>query len=79
MLVHDHPLLRACHWKNCVTQLRDTFQVSHLVDIGTHVRHMLMGLTPCNQLGVLLQYSMPYIKHNRLSFPMYEVACARTE
>lgn len=72
LIMSNHPIIQICHWEVFITSYENTFQVKHLVDIAKYVRGMLMGLTPCDQLGLLLQYSMPYIKHNRLSFPSYD-------
>lgn len=72
LVMTNNPILEKCNWRMCVTRLSSTFQVAHLVDIAHHVRNMLLGLTPVDQLGLLVQYSMPYIKHNRLSFPSFE-------
>lgn len=43
----------------------------HMPDIGSHVRNIVMRKTPSDTFGKLIQFSMPYIKHNRLSFPAY--------
>lgn len=47
------------------------FQFKHLPDIGIHVRNIVLKKPPSNTLGRLIQFSMPYIKHNRLSFPAF--------
>ena len=43
----------------------------HMPDIGAHVRNIVMRKSPSDTFGKLIQFSMPYIKHNRLSFPAY--------
>ena len=51
--------------------LKSVLQVHHMPDIGIHVRNIVMRQKPVDTLGKLIQFSMPYIKHNRLSFPAY--------
>ena len=41
----------------------------HLLDIGFIVRRLLLKWHCSNVLYRLYQYSMPFIKHNRLNFP----------
>lgn len=59
-------------WQSFVLESGDVMGLQHLVDIGSAVRDMLM-LAPCkNSIHRVLQYSMPYIKHNRLNFPAFD-------
>ena len=68
----DAPALRALPWQSFVLAAGDVVGLRHLVDIGSAVRDMLM-LSPCkNSIHRVLQYSMPYIKHNRLNFPAFD-------
>lgn len=47
------------------------FEPSFLPDIGFYVRTILIQEPPVDVLGKFVQYSMPYIKHNRLTFPSF--------
>jgi len=72
MEASDAPALRALPWQCFVLQARDVVRLDHLVDIGSAVRDMLMLSPYKNSIHRVLQYSMPYIKHNRLNFPAFE-------
>ena len=72
MLANEAPALQQLPWQRFVLDAKDVMGLHHLVDIGSAVRDMLM-LSPCrNSIHRVLQYSMPYIKHNRLNFPAFD-------
>lgn len=58
-------------WRYFVLREEDVCSVRDLVDIGFEVRAMLMKSGKMSIMHKLIQYSMPYIKHNRLNFPAY--------
>ena len=64
-------LLSRLPWQSFVLREQDVCTVAHLVDIGAEVRAMLMKSGKMSIMHKLIQYSMPYIKHNRLNFPSY--------
>jgi hypothetical protein len=67
------PLVARVGWRALVSSPATTFRAAHLPDIGAHVRAMVLGADDrSNQLLHLLRFSMPYIKHNRLSFVPFE-------
>ena len=65
------PMLARLPWRSFVLRECDVCTVAHLVDIGAEVRAMLMKSGKMSIMHKLIQYSMPYIKHNRLNFPSY--------
>lgn len=48
---------------------RDVFSVNSLVDIGHEIRCMVMHNNTRSTLFDLIEYSLPYVKHNRLHLP----------
>ena len=71
MLWSNDPLLDRLPWRYFVLREQDVCRVEDLVDIGFEVRAMLMKSGKMSIMHKLIQYSMPYIKHNRLNFPSY--------
>lgn len=74
LALNKDPLLQRLGWQYLTPTIDQTFQIHHLCDIGSHIRAMLMYPTTTNRLANLLRLSMPYIKHNRLSFFPFEQA-----
>ena len=61
-------------WHLMVLPSEQVFQTNSLPDIGRIIRRLLIRWSEDSVLYRLYQYSMPYIKHNRLNFPsMYRV------
>jgi len=69
LAMNRDPILRTVDWRDLVSREAHTFQACHLPDIGREVRCMILrSFDGESQLLHLMRYSMPYIKHNRLSF-----------
>jgi len=66
------PLLKALPWQSFVVCAEHVPGMKQMPDIGKEIRDMLMFMPTQNCIHRVLQYSMPYIKHNRLNFPLYE-------
>ena len=61
-------------WHLMMLNSEQVFQADLLPDIGRIIRRLLIRWSEDSVLYRLYQYSMPYIKHNRLNFPsMYRV------
>ena len=79
LAMNRDPVLDLVHWQDLVSRTEDTFQTRHLPDIGQQVRCMILRHNDDNnQMLHLLRYSMPYIKHNRLSFFAFKQARVET-
>ena len=64
-------------WYLMILHKDHVFQFNTLPDIGRIVRRLLIRWSEDSVLYRLYQYSMPYIKHNRLNFPsLYKVSTA---
>ena len=64
-------------WHLMILDDDQVFQANLLPDIGRIIRRLLIRWSEDSVLYRLYQYSMPYIKHNRLNFPsMYRVSTA---
>ena len=61
-------------WQDYILHPNDVFTVHHLVDIGHTVRQITTQQTSTSLLFRVVQYCMPYIKHNRLCF-----SCKKTD
>ena len=73
LMYNKDPVLNLVDWRDLTSQPQHTFSVEYLPDIGKHVRDMLIDHgTNDSQILMLMRYSMPYIKHNRLAFFTFE-------
>ena len=61
-------------WQSFVLQKTEVMQVRMLPDLGALVREILISSNsmPVSAMSKIMQYSMPFIKHNRMSFPVCE-------
>ena len=62
-------------WKLFMPKLAHVFSKEHLYDIGNNVRSLSAQVQSHGNNNVfarLIQYSLPYVKHNRLTFPKFE-------
>lgn len=60
-------------WKIFMPRLCDVFGIEHVHDLGNHIRALSAhNFVSTNVFSRLIQYSLPYVKHNRLTFPKYE-------
>ena len=67
--LNNHVLCKLVDVKTLVLSPSQTMQVGHLPDIGCFVRMIFTDSTHSSAFFKILHYSMPFIKHNRLSFP----------
>ena len=58
-------------WQSFVLCAQHVPGLRHMPDIGREIREMLLFLPTKSSIHRVLQYSMPYIKHNRLNFPAF--------
>jgi len=65
------PLLARLPWACFVLRAADVPGMQHMPDIGREIREMLLFMPTKSSMHKVLQYSMPYIKHNRLNFPAF--------
>jgi hypothetical protein len=66
------PLLLKMPWDCFVLRPKDVFRLDQLPDIGTFVRQLSMHRNISDNIMCrIIQYSLPYVKHNRLNFPRY--------
>ena len=69
--VSGSPLLARLPWPNFVLRAEDVPGMLHMPDIGREICEMLLFMPTKSSMHKVLQYSMPYIKHNRLNFPAF--------
>lgn len=72
MIYIQSPLLDKLSWQHFVLKPNDVFVHQSLPDIGHHVRMLSMRLENNDVMCRMIQYSLPYIKHNRLTFAKFE-------
>ena len=75
--VSASPLLAKLPWQKFVLRAEDVPGLPHMPDIGREIREMLLFMRTKSSMHKVLQYSMPYIKHNRLNFPAFADICAQ--
>lgn len=69
MILHDDPLLKMSDSWVFVLKKKHLFDVHHLPDISHCIRGMVLRNPPKSIYMDLLEYSLPYVKHNRLHLP----------
>ena len=69
MSIVKSPILSSSPWTMFVCHETHVLSSGILPDIGNDVRRMLLFESSKDLVITILQYSMPFIKHNRLSFP----------
>ena len=68
----DSPLLKFLPWQSFVLKISDVFSLDQLPDIGPCIRKLSVHRDISdNVMCRIIQYSLPYVKHNRLNFPRY--------
>jgi len=65
-------MLKRLPWSCFILRAEHVPGLRNMPDIGKEIREMLMFMPTQNSIHRVLQYSMPYIKHNRLNFPLFE-------
>jgi len=63
------PLLARLPWQCFVLRAEDVPGLKYMPDIGREIREMLLFMPTKPSMHRVLQYSMPYIKHNWLNLP----------
>ena len=69
MIKKKHPMLTEQNIDVFILKECDVFGVSHLPDLGRDIRSIFDSSKERTFVMNLIDYSMPYIKHNRLSLP----------
>jgi ferredoxin len=55
--------------RNCESTCPSGVQYGHLVDIGRNIRQIILGDLASDSFSRLIFFSLPYLKHNRLTLP----------
>ena len=74
MMVHMQSVfLKQKTWHYFVLSTNNVFTLQHLCDIGCNVRKLSLSRQLSDDImSRIIQYSLPYVKHNRLNFPRYK-------
>ena len=68
----DSPLLKTLSWECFVLKIEHVFGLHQLPNIGPYIRQLSVHRNISNNVMCrIIQYSLPYVKHNRLNFPRY--------
>lgn len=62
-------ILQTLPWPHFVLLEHDVFSSKHLVDIGRNIRQIILGDIAGDTFSHLIFFSLPYLKHNRLTLP----------
>ena len=62
-------ILQALPWQHFVLLEADVFSAKLLVDIGRNIRQIIVGDLASDAFSRLIFFSLPYLKHNRLTLP----------
>ena len=62
-------ILQALPWQHFVLLDADVFRAEHLADIGRNIRQIILGDLASDTFSRLIFFSLPYLKHNRLTLP----------
>lgn len=72
MLYTNSPLLKELSWEHFVLKQEHVLTCNNLPDIGRYIRMLSTKSENTDIMCRMIQYSLPYIKHNRLSFAKFE-------
>ena len=64
-----HDILQTLQWHHFVLADAHVFRPEHLVDIGRNIRQIIMADLHSETFTRLIFFSLPYLKHNRLTLP----------
>lgn len=78
MMYCRSPLLDMLPWQAFILKPEHVFSAKCLPDIGIHIRALSMRHESNHVMCRMIQYSLPYIKHNRLTFPKFNDVCNQT-
>lgn len=78
MVYSNSPLLDTLSWKYFVLKKEDVLTHESLPDIGQCVRLLSTRNNNNDVMCRMIQYSLPYIKHNRLTFAKFEEVSNQT-
>jgi hypothetical protein len=62
-------ILETLPWYAFTLLEHDVFTSAHLVDIGRNIRQIILGDLAADSFSRLIFFSLPYLKHNRLTLP----------
>jgi hypothetical protein len=62
-------ILDTLPWYDFTLLEQDVFTSAHLVDIGRNIRQIILGDLAADSFSRLIFFSLPYLKHNRLTLP----------
>ena len=62
-------ILQTLPWPHFVLLEHDVFSSEDLVDIGRNIRQIILGDIASDTFSRLIFFSLPYLKHNRLTLP----------
>ena len=70
--VQNSVLLCKRPWQSFILKDAEVMHVRMLPDLGALIREILVSSNtmPVSAMSKIMQYSMPFIKHNRMSFPV---------
>ena len=69
LIQQAHPVLTSTNIEHFILKPEHVFSVQYLPDIGKDIRELFYPRKTKNLILYLIEYSLPYIKHNRLSLP----------
>lgn len=72
MIYLKSPLLDTLPWHTFVVRAQDVLMHETLPDIGQYIRMLSTRKDNNDVMCRMIQYSLPYIKHNRLTFAKFE-------
>lgn len=73
LLATRSPLLQLLPWQRFVLPPEMIFDIKHVIDIGPYIRKLSVNRAISNDMMCrMIQYSLPYVKHNRLNFPRFK-------
>lgn len=72
MVYKTSPLLDKLPWQAFIINPQDVFVHETLPDIGQYIRLLTMQRDSTDVMCRMIQYSLPYVKHNRLTFAKFD-------
>lgn len=65
-----HSILSVVSWQSILPSAEDVCALHNLPDMCKDIRSLFHVLQPVTDLCKFLQFSLPFVKHNRMSFPV---------
>lgn len=69
LFITRHPILDIVPWKSLLAQEHEHFGLRNLPDTCSNIRALLHGYPCTSSMSKFFQFSLPFVKHNRMSFP----------